>query len=206
MGPDPAPLMSAPELTLRTSGITWRTEGYGGPDNDVRLSALGELCVDVQRLARSTLVRISASDSPASSSASAAPNRFRRHTWLAAASAAERPAAAPFGQTLPTDRRGSRILAGPAPSRTRRPRSTPARMVVVGRSCRTTDDIRWGGCRPGRQVSADPYSGSMRRTNCGSQTRSWMTPSSRGAVVRRYFSSSGVAFASTQGTARRMWR
>jgi hypothetical protein len=77
MGPDPAPLMSAPELTLRTSGITWRTEGYGGPDNDVRLSALGELCVDVQRLARSTLVKISASDSPASSSASAAPNRFR---------------------------------------------------------------------------------------------------------------------------------
>ena len=49
MGPDPAPLMSAPELTLRTSGITWRTEGYGGPDNDVLLSALGELCVDVQR-------------------------------------------------------------------------------------------------------------------------------------------------------------
>ena len=40
MGPDPAPLMSAPELTLRTSGITWRTEGYGGPDNDVRLTAL----------------------------------------------------------------------------------------------------------------------------------------------------------------------
>ena len=68
------------------------------------------------------------------------------------------------------------------------------------------DDILWGGCRPGRQVSADPYSGSMRRTNCGSQTRSWMTPSSRGAVVRRYFSSSGVAFANTQGTARRMWR
>jgi hypothetical protein len=68
------------------------------------------------------------------------------------------------------------------------------------------DDILWDGCRPGRQVSADPYSGAMRRTNCGSQTRSWMTPSSRGAVVRRYFSSSGVAFASTQGTARRMWR
>jgi hypothetical protein len=52
IGPGPAPLMSAPELTLRTSGITWRTEGYGGPDNDVRLTALGELCVDVQRLAR----------------------------------------------------------------------------------------------------------------------------------------------------------
>ena len=69
--------MPAPELTLRTSGITWRTEGYGGADNDVRLTALGELCVDVQRLARSTLVKISASDSPASSSASAAPNRFR---------------------------------------------------------------------------------------------------------------------------------
>ena len=46
--------MPASELTLRTSGITWRTEGYGGPDNDVRLTALGELCVDVQRLARST--------------------------------------------------------------------------------------------------------------------------------------------------------
>src|SRR5215207_7720836 len=69
--------MPAPELTLRTSGITWRTEGNGGPDNDVRLTAPGEPCVDVQRLARSTLVKISASDSPASSSASAAPNRFR---------------------------------------------------------------------------------------------------------------------------------
>jgi hypothetical protein len=33
--------------------------------------------VDVQRLARPTLVKISASDSPASSSASATPNRFR---------------------------------------------------------------------------------------------------------------------------------
>jgi hypothetical protein len=62
------------------------------------------------------------------------------------------------------------------------------------------------GVALGRQVSVDPYSGAMRRTNCGSQTRSWMTLSSRGAVVRRYFSSSGVAFASTQGTARRMWR
>jgi hypothetical protein len=69
--------MSAPKLTLRTSGITWRTGGYGGTDNDMRLIALGELCVDVQRLARSTLVKISASDSPASSSASAARNRFR---------------------------------------------------------------------------------------------------------------------------------
>jgi hypothetical protein len=38
--------MPAPELTLRTSGITWRTEGYDGPDNDVRLTALGELYVD----------------------------------------------------------------------------------------------------------------------------------------------------------------
>jgi hypothetical protein len=37
IGPGPgAPLMPAPELTLRTSGITWRTEGYGGPDSDVR--------------------------------------------------------------------------------------------------------------------------------------------------------------------------
>jgi hypothetical protein len=69
--------MPAPELTLRTSGITWRTEGYGGPDNDMRLTAFGELCVDVQRLARSTLVKTSASDPPASSSASAARNRFR---------------------------------------------------------------------------------------------------------------------------------
>ena len=67
----------APELTLYASGITWRREGYGGSDNDVRLTALGELCMDVQRLARSTLVKVSASDSPASSSASAAPNRFR---------------------------------------------------------------------------------------------------------------------------------
>jgi hypothetical protein len=39
-------VMPAPELTLRTSGITWRTEGYGGPDNDVRLIALGQLCVE----------------------------------------------------------------------------------------------------------------------------------------------------------------
>jgi hypothetical protein len=31
--------MSAPELTLPTSGITWH-EGYGGRDNDVRLTAL----------------------------------------------------------------------------------------------------------------------------------------------------------------------
>jgi hypothetical protein len=69
--------MPAPELTLRTSGITCRTESYGGPDNDVRLTALRELCVDLQRLARSTLVKIGASDSPASSSASAAPNRLR---------------------------------------------------------------------------------------------------------------------------------
>jgi hypothetical protein len=70
--------MPAPEPTLCTSGVTWRTEGYGGPDNDVRLTALGELCVDVQRLARSTMVKISASDSPASSSsASGARNRFR---------------------------------------------------------------------------------------------------------------------------------
>jgi hypothetical protein len=69
--------MPAPERPPGASGITWRTEGYGGPDNDVRVTAPGELCVDVQRLARSTVVKISASDSPASSSASAAPNRFR---------------------------------------------------------------------------------------------------------------------------------
>jgi hypothetical protein len=198
--------MPAPELTLRTSGITWRTEGYGGPDNDVRLTAPGELCVDVQRLARSTLVKISASDSPASSSASAAPNRFREAHVARRSSRRGTIGRAPFGQTFWPIVVGPRILAGPR-SRARRPRSTPARMVVVVRSCRSTgDDILWDGCRPGRQVSADPYSGSMRRTNCGSQTRSWMTPSSRGAVVRRYFSSSGVAFASTQGTARRMWR
>ena len=36
-----------------------------GPDNDVRLTAPDELCGDVQRLTRSTLVKISASDSPA---------------------------------------------------------------------------------------------------------------------------------------------
>jgi hypothetical protein len=39
-------VMSALELTLRTSGITWRSEGYGGPDNDVHLMPLGQLCVD----------------------------------------------------------------------------------------------------------------------------------------------------------------
>jgi hypothetical protein len=120
--------MPAPELTLRTSGITWRTEGYGGPDNDVRLTAPGELCVDVQRLARSTLVKISASDSPASSSASAAPNRFR-----------EAHVARRSSRRRTTGRRtvwanvwpivvGRRILADPARSRARRPRSTPALM------------------------------------------------------------------------------
>jgi hypothetical protein len=49
------------------------------------------------------------------------------------------------------------------------------------------------------------YRGSTRRANCGSQTRSWMTPSRRGAVARRLAASSGVALASTQGTAMRMW-
>jgi hypothetical protein len=200
--------MPAPELTLRTSGITWRTEGYGGPDNDVRLTALGELCVDVQRLARSTSVKISASDSPASSSASTTPNRFRE-THVARSSIRR-------GTT------GRRTVWANVTGPDRRvPAFLPAR-AVAGTSAQINacpdggrgqklpdyggDDILWGGCRPGRQVSADPYSGAMRRTNCGSQTRSWMTPSSRGAVVRRYFSSSGVAFASTQGTARRMWR
>ena len=49
------------------------------------------------------------------------------------------------------------------------------------------------------------YRGSTMRANCGSQTRSWMTASRRGAVARRLAASSGVAFASTQGTAMRMW-
>jgi hypothetical protein len=39
-------VMPALELTLRASGITWRGEGYGGPFNDVQLTALGQLCVD----------------------------------------------------------------------------------------------------------------------------------------------------------------
>jgi hypothetical protein len=39
-------VMPALELTLRTSGITWRTEGFGGPFNDLQLAALGQLCVD----------------------------------------------------------------------------------------------------------------------------------------------------------------
>jgi hypothetical protein len=39
-------VMPALELTLRTSGITWRTEGFGGPLNDVHLMPLGRLCVD----------------------------------------------------------------------------------------------------------------------------------------------------------------
>jgi len=39
-------VMPALELTLRTSGITRRRDGYGGPFNDVRLTALGRLCVD----------------------------------------------------------------------------------------------------------------------------------------------------------------
>jgi hypothetical protein len=200
--------MPAPELTLRTSGITWRTEGYGGPDNDVRLTAAGELCVDVQRLARSTLVKISASDSPASSSASAAPNRFREAHVIRRSSRRGTTGRRTVWANVWPIVVGPRILAGPARS--------PGRSAQInacphgGRGQKLPkyggEDIPWGGCRPGRQVSADPYSGAMRRTNCGCQTRSWMTPSSRGAVVRRYFSSSGVAFASTQGTARRIWR
>ena len=39
-------VMPALELTLRTNGITWRTEGFGGPLTDVQLTALGRLCVD----------------------------------------------------------------------------------------------------------------------------------------------------------------
>ena len=54
-----------------------------------------------------------------------------------------------------------------------RPRSAPARMVVVVRSCRSTVGTTFFGVAVGQgvQVSADPYSGAMRRTNCGSQTR-----------------------------------
>jgi hypothetical protein len=36
IGPGPAPLMPAPELTLRTSGITCRTEGYADGQIDRR--------------------------------------------------------------------------------------------------------------------------------------------------------------------------
>jgi hypothetical protein len=199
--------MPAPELTLRTSGITCRTESYGGPDNDVRLTALGELCVDLQRLARSTLVKIGASDSPASSSASAAPNRLRKTRGSQQHPPRNDRPPHRLGKCL-ADRRGS-------PHSCRPPRGRghvgPDQGLPGWWSWSEAAEVRWGRhfwgcCRPGRQVSADPYSGAMRRTNCGSQTRSWMTPSSRGAVVRRYFSSSGVAFASTQGTARRMWR
>jgi hypothetical protein len=39
-------VMPALELTLRTNGVTRRTEGYGGPYDDVQLTALGRLCVD----------------------------------------------------------------------------------------------------------------------------------------------------------------
>jgi hypothetical protein len=156
MGPDPAPLMSAPELTLRTSGITWRTEGYGGPDNDVRLSALGELCVDVQRLARSTLVRISASDSPASSSASAAPNRFREaHVARRSSRRGTTGRRTVWANVWPIVV-GPRILAGPARSRARRPRSTPARMVVVVRSCRSTAATTFFGVAVGQGVRYQP--------------------------------------------------
>jgi hypothetical protein len=199
--------MPAPELTLPTSGITWRTEGYGGPDNDVRLTALGELCVDVQRLARPPWWRSAPQTHQPPAGLALHRIAFGRHTWLAAASAAERPAAAPFGQTFG---RSSWVPAFlPAP---RGPgHGGPDQRLPGWWSWSEAAEVRWGrhlwgGCRPGRQVPADPYRGAMRRTNCGSQTRSWMTPSSRGAVVRRYFSSSGVAFASTQGTARRMWR
>jgi hypothetical protein len=38
-------VMPALELTLRTGGVTQRTEGYGGPFSDVQLTALGRLCV-----------------------------------------------------------------------------------------------------------------------------------------------------------------
>jgi hypothetical protein len=39
-------VIPALELTLRTSGITRRTEGFGGPFDDVQLTALGQLCVE----------------------------------------------------------------------------------------------------------------------------------------------------------------
>jgi hypothetical protein len=38
-------VMPALELRLRSSGITWRTEGFGGPFTDVQLTPLGRLCV-----------------------------------------------------------------------------------------------------------------------------------------------------------------
>jgi hypothetical protein len=39
-------VMPALAMTLRTSGITRRTEGFGGPFNDVQLTELGRLCVE----------------------------------------------------------------------------------------------------------------------------------------------------------------
>jgi hypothetical protein len=39
-------VMPVLEQTLRSNGITRRTEGFGGPFTDVQLTALGRLCVD----------------------------------------------------------------------------------------------------------------------------------------------------------------
>jgi hypothetical protein len=39
-------VMPALELTLRSSGITSRIEGFGGPLSDVQVTTLGRLCID----------------------------------------------------------------------------------------------------------------------------------------------------------------
>jgi hypothetical protein len=127
-----------------------------GPDNDVRLTAPDELCGDVQRLTRSTLVKISASDSPASSSASAAPNRFREaHVTRRSSRRGTTGRRTVLGNVWPI-LVGPRILAGPARSRARRPRSTPARMVVVVRSCRSTAGKTFLGVAVGQGVRYRP--------------------------------------------------
>jgi hypothetical protein len=62
-----------------------------------------------------------------------------------------------IGQTLPGPIVvGPRILAGPARSRARRPRSTPARTLVVVRSCGTTLGTTFFGVAVGQGVRYRP--------------------------------------------------
>jgi hypothetical protein len=43
--PHLADLLPWLETQLRIAGVTWRTEGFGGPRADVELSCLGRQCV-----------------------------------------------------------------------------------------------------------------------------------------------------------------
>jgi hypothetical protein len=116
-----------------------------------------------------------------------------------------------------TRQTSARAATPPRVLRSTWPGSLPAAASTCsGPPCGAVGSCGWSSTSPDRtsfrlpavgpQAWVDLYSGAMRRANCGSQTRSWMTPSSRGAVARRLASSSGVALASTQGTAMRMCR